>query len=190
MPSTDPATREGWFRLYLATIVMVPVGMASLVIGALRTATPEPVAVTLVVMGFGLVVFGAFGPRMAGPFRIGPQGAEGGLTPAGQQTVNQTVDRRLDSEANVQVTDERRQAIQSWVRSATAGLLEHQVPLATTALSPATTTRKQRRRYLVQQVPHDMPADMLERIAEALTDVALAEVPPDERGDSQGSSSK
>src|SRR5579859_2576324 len=73
---------ENGFRLYLSALVLVPLGVTCILLGWGLSAQESQVAITLVVLGAGMLVFGAFGPRMEGPFKIGAAGAEGGLSPA------------------------------------------------------------------------------------------------------------
>ena len=85
---------ERWFRLYLSSMVLVPLGLVCLIWGATRPVASEKLAITLVTLGTGLLVFGAFGPRMEGAFKFGPSGAEGGLSEA-TQAARLAAQRRL-----------------------------------------------------------------------------------------------
>lgn len=71
---------ERWVRLYLPSLVLIPLGVVCIVLGHGLPTAENQLAITLVVLGTGLLVFGAFGPRMEGRFRIGLRGAEGRLS--------------------------------------------------------------------------------------------------------------
>jgi hypothetical protein len=94
--------KERWIRLYISTL-LIPVGLWCIYLGANRPAAQNSLGATLVVLGAGLVVFGVFGPRMEGRFKIGPSGVEGGLTPTTAQVIVAAHDRIKEAAARGEV---------------------------------------------------------------------------------------
>jgi hypothetical protein len=64
-----------WFARHLASIVLIPLGLA-LIASGIHLVSQPAVAITLLVLGTGAAVFGSFSPRLEGPQEIGPSGAK------------------------------------------------------------------------------------------------------------------
>lgn len=145
---------DRWLRVYLSSLALIPLGLIYLILGVTRSS--ESLAITLVVLGAGLVVFGAFGPRMEGSFKIGPSGAEGGLSHA-DATMVAAAHLRLNQAAEAgEVSPD-----------VVPGLEE----AATKVLIAASNGPPPRRYLVLRQTPTD-PADVGTKVAEAILEAA------------------
>jgi hypothetical protein len=80
--------------LYLS-LVLIPVGVLCLVAAATLLASSNGLAITFAVLGAGLTLFGAFGPRMEGAFKLTATGVQGQLAPPVEQRLREAVRSRI-----------------------------------------------------------------------------------------------
>lgn len=148
----------GWeegFRLYLAAIVLVPLGVLCVLLGWGLPKEQSQVAITLLVLGAGMLVFGAFGPRMEGRFSLGATGVEGGLSAAKLATFAAARDRLREAEANREISADELPALETAALAAVLGSASVQRFLVQGPPSPADAGRALGDTLIGARVDHD-----------------------------------